>query len=95
MTLDDEKTRIGQYKTLFSSDLGKQVLDDLSTRFLHQGGIGIVHAQANNPIGLAFIEGQRELILTVQRWLTMDLEAFVRKVEEQQSLPHGDPYGGT
>lgn len=75
----DEHTRLLAYRTCFGSPEGRMVLSDLVERFLHQDSRQ--HIAANNPLGVAFIDGQRSLIATIQRWLSCDIQKHLARFD--------------
>jgi hypothetical protein len=67
------------YANTFGSEEGKRVLHDMmrTHKFLTP-----TLASGNDPIEMAFFEGQRNVILRILTYLNMDVEAINRLVSE-------------
>ena len=68
---------IAAYRFVFGSDDGKTVMDDLRARF-HMSTPTFV---AGDPHESAFLEGQRSVVLTIERMINPD-----RKLDEGEDL---------
>ena len=68
---------IAAYRLVFGSDDGKTVIDDLRARF-HANSPTFV---AGDPHESAFLEGQRSVVLTIERMINPD-----RKLDEGEDL---------
>lgn len=79
---DEEVARITAYNTFLQSENGKVILGDLKRRYLHQPVMGV--AAQNNEVGLAYVTGQKEVILAIMRWAEAD------PVESTQHLEDDD-----
>ena len=102
MTLEEIRTqeldRLHRYQEVFGSPHGKKVLEDLRARWLYPMK-GKEHAAAGNALGVAYVDAQRELILTIQNWVECDAVARVDTLypEQEKEPVHGEsePYRGT
>lgn len=94
MTLEDTRAkelgRLQDYVMAFSTEHGKRVLEDMQKRWLYQRR-GHEHASAGNGPGLAYIEGQRELLINIIEWATCDPGS---RVDELFPLQEEEPHGG-
>jgi hypothetical protein len=88
---DIERRRIERYRQTFSTEAGQDVLVDLERIFLYQNAASYV--AADNALGLAYINGQKELILAVKKWLTMDLNAYLEGYKTYEVEMEEDPIG--
>lgn len=61
----DEARRLQDYRTTFGTPEGKRVLEDLELRFLRQDSRN--HVAAGNQLGVAWIDGQRTLVLGIKK----------------------------
>jgi hypothetical protein len=92
VTWEEEQERLTNYRSVFLNGVGKDVWDDLRKRFLITNR-SASHASQDNAIGLAYITGQHELILTIENWLTCELRDRQQHFEGDL-LPEGDPLDG-
>lgn len=67
------------YQRLFNSDDGKIVLDAMMKRF-HV----LTSSFANTPEQTVFQEGERNVILHIMNYLTVDPQVYARKYKEAQ-----------
>ena len=75
---DKEEARLHAYKHVFESPDGQIVLKDLQQRYLFRM-ISKDHATVNNGAGLAYIAGQRELLIFVMETMNADIEDSLEK----------------
>lgn len=85
----EEKNRIMLYRSVFGSEDGKKVLEDLMDKWLWQNSAS--HASAGNTTGIIHIDAQRQVIRTLHKWLTMDLESYLDAYRKPLEIEKGDP----
>jgi hypothetical protein len=64
-------------QALFGSELGKRVLAQLKKDFMDRTSFH------TDPIQMAFMEGERHVLLTIQRRLEMRMQDFVHTLNQE------------
>lgn len=69
-------------QALFGSELGKRVLAQLKKDFMDRTSFH------TDPIQMAFLEGERHVLLTIQRRLEMRMQDFVTPTPTPEDADH-------
>lgn len=69
-------------QALFGSELGKRVLAQLKKDFMDRTSFH------TDPIQMAFLEGERHVLLTIQRRLEMRMHDFVTPTPTPEDADH-------
>jgi anti-sigma-K factor RskA len=88
---EKEEKRIADYRTVFTTPEGRRVLEDLEERFLWQESRNFILDK--NPLALAYIDGQRNVLKSIRKWLTLDLNSYIQQLKKPVDPLGGDPYG--
>ena len=89
--LQAEQKLIKAYKSVANTPEGKQVFEDLHTRFLWQDSRE--HVSAGNALGVVYIDAQRMLLRYIDRKVKMTEDDQLRAYETPPEPNQGDPLG--